>query len=138
MNIKKAASCWEVTEKKARKICKSMGIDPKDIPENLRPIYIPDKRYTKNPHRFYVFVLDVIANTHMDLEGFDSIIIETCVEQLRKAGLIVLKHGVNEGSLDYHDYLISINQELFYNWKNAKMNNKIVMLSPLVPSLHMG
>jgi hypothetical protein len=83
-------------------------------------------------HGFYVFVLDVIINSHLELEGIDPDIIATCVEQLRDAGLIVLKHGRTAGSVDYHDFMVSANRTEFYNWKDAKMKSKIEMITPVV------
>ena len=138
MNLKQAAVRWDVTEYQARKICKHLGISPSNIPEDVVPVYLPDGRYKANPHRFYIFVLDVIINTHMELEGIDTDIIETCVEQLRNAGLIVLKRGKDTSSVDYHDYIISPNIELFYNWKNAKMRGKIDMIKPILSAVAEG
>lgn len=138
MDYKRAAVLWEVNERKARKICKALDIDPKSIPTDTVPIYLPDRRYKANPHRYYIFVLDVIANTHLELQGFDATIIETCVEQLRHAGLIVLKRGKAENSVDYRDYIISPNREVFENWKTASIKNKIDMIAPLVPDISIG
>ena len=138
MNKKQAATIWELTGYQVSKICKHMNLDPKNIPENTVPVYIPDRRYKKDPHRFYVFVLDVIINSHLKLESVDLDIIATCVEQLRTAGLIVPKHGRDESSLDYHDYMISINRTEFYNWQNAKMKNKIEMITPIVSAIAEG
>lgn len=112
MNRKQASIRWEVSEYEVSKICKHMNIDSKNIPEDTIPVYIPDKRYTKDPHRFYVFVLDVIINSHLEIEGIDPDILATCVEQLRETGLIVLKHGRAVGSVDYRDYMISANRAL--------------------------
>ena len=138
MNKKQAAERWEVSEYQVGKICKHMGINPKSIPEDTIPVYIPDKRYKADPHRFYIFVLDVIINTHFQLEGIDNDIVETCVEHLKQAELIVLKHGRSNGSLDYHDYIISPNRELFFNWKNAKMKFKLEMINPIVSAIAEG
>lgn len=115
-----------------------MHLNPKDIPENTIPVYIPDGRYKKDPHRFYVFVLDVIINSHLELEGIDPDITATCVEQLKEAGLIVLKYGRAVGSVDYRDYMISANRAEFYNWKDAKMKSKIEMITPVVSAAFEG
>ena len=138
MNKKQAAERWEVSEYQVRKICKHMGINPKNIPEDTIPVYIPDKRYKVDPHRFYIFVLDVIINTHYQLEGIDNDIVETCIENLKQAELIVLKHGRSIDSLDYHDYLISPNRELFFNWKNANIKCKLEMIKPIVAAISEG
>lgn len=138
MDKKKAAEYWEVTDGYVKKICKHMNIDPSNIPEDTVPVYVPDYRYTKDPHRFYIFVLDVIINSHLELEGFDLDIIKTCVLYLKQADLIVLKHGRNPDSVDYHDYMVSPNRELFYNWKNAKMRKKIDMITPVISAIAEG
>ena len=138
MKVRQAAEKWEVTRYQAEKICKHMGLDPRNIPESAVPVYVPDGRYKTDPHRHYVFVLDVIINTHMALEGIDGNIIETCVVKLREAGLIVLKHGKETGSADYRDYMISPDRELFYNWKNCKMKEKINVLVPIVSAVTDG
>ena len=70
-----------------------MGLNPKNIPQNTESVYIRDKRYQKNPFRFYIFVLGVNINTHLRLVDIDEDIIETCVERLRDLGLIMLKRG---------------------------------------------
>jgi len=138
MNKKQASRRWEVSENEVRKICKHMNLDSKNIPDDTIPIYIPDGRYTKDPHRFYIFILDVIINTHLELEGIDADIIATCVEQLRVAGLIVLKHGRPTDSIDYHDYMVSANRVEFYNWKSAKIKNKIELITPVISAVTEG
>ena len=138
MNKKQAAKKWEVSEYQVKKICKHMGIPTRSIPEDTIPIYIPDGRLKADPHRFYLFVIDVIINTHLELESIDKDIVETCVENLRKAGLIVLKRGKEDSSVDYHDYMISTERELFYNWKSAKTKNKIEMITPLLSAVTKG
>ena len=138
MTIKQAAARWEVSEYVVKKICKHMNVDIKNIPENTIPIYIPDGRYKKDPHRFYVFVLDVIINSHLELEGIDPDIIATCVEQLSATGLIVLKHGRAVDSVDYHDYMVSANRVEFYNWRDAKMKSKIEIITAVVSAVCEG
>ena len=138
MNKKQAMKKWEVTSYQVDKICKYLGISSKHIPEEITPVYIPDKRYKADPHRFYIFVLDVIINTHLELVNITQSIVETCVVQLKNAGLIVLKHGKTEESVDYHDYIISPNREIFYNWKYSKMKAKIALIAPLVSASSEG
>ena len=138
MNKKQAATRWELSEYEVGKICKHMHLDPKNIPENTIPVYIPDGRYKKDPHRFYVFVLDVIINSHLELEGIDPDITATCIEHLKEAGLIVLKHGRSVGSIDYHDYMVSALRTEFYSWKDAKMKSKIELITPIVSAVSEG
>lgn len=45
MDYKRAAVLWEVNERKARKICKALDIDPRSISTDTVPIYLPDRRY---------------------------------------------------------------------------------------------
>ena len=138
MKIKQAAKKWEVTVSEAMRICKNMSVNPKNIPEDIIPVYSRDKRYTKNPHRNYVFILDVIANTHLELDGIADDVLETCVEQLRNAGLIVLKHGKSSESLNYHDYIISANQKCFYDWKNYKIKKRFELIAPIIQNIAEG
>lgn len=138
MNKKQAAKKWEISEYQVGKICKYMNLDSKHIPEDTIPIYIPDRRYKKDPHRFYIFILDVIINTHLELERIDADIIATCVEQLNAAGLIVLKHGRPKDSIDYHDYMVSANRTEFYNWQSTKTKNKIELITPAISAVTEG
>ena len=84
------------------------------------------------------FILDVIINTHLKLEGIDTDIVATCAEQLNAAGLIVLKHGRPKDSIDYHDYMVSANQTEFYNRQSAKTKNKIEFIKPLISAVTEG
>ena len=132
MKVKEASDHWDVSNYQARRICKYMGLDTRNIPENIEPVYIKDKRYKRNPFRFYIYVLDVVINTHLRLEDVDNEIIETCVEQLSELGIIILKRGRSEKSVDYRDYIISPNRELFYNWKDYNVKRKLELVSPII------
>lgn len=138
MKAKEASERWEVSNYQVRKICKHMGLDSRNIPEDTEPVYIRDKRYKKNPFRFYIFVLDVIINTHLKLEDIDEDIIETCVEQLRDLGLIILIRGRKKRSVNYRDYIISPNKELFYNWNDYNVKRKLELLSPIISAVSEG
>ena len=138
MNRKQASIDWEVSPRQVDKICKYMEIPSNNIPDDTIPVYLPDMRYKSDPHRFYIFVLDVIINTHLELVTVDKNTRETCVEQLKRAGLIVLKHGKNKSSVDYHDYMISPDRDLFYGWKNAKMKAKLEMIRPVMSAVAEG
>ena len=74
----------------------------------------------------------------MELEGIDADIIVTCLEQLKAAGLIVLKHGRSKDSIDYHDYMVSASRTEFYNWQSAKTKNKIELITPIISSVTEG
>ncbi|MBO5551106.1 MAG: hypothetical protein J5966_04025 [Lachnospiraceae bacterium] len=100
MNTAEASKAWEVTVIEVGQICEQMGIDADNIPDDTVPVYVPDRYYEDDPHRYYIYLLDVISNTHMELKGFDQNILETCVEQLKEKKLIVLKRGANADSLD--------------------------------------
>lgn len=138
MNRKQASIAWEVSPRQVNRIYEYMGISSNNIPDDTVPVYVPDGRYRKDPHRFYIFVLDVIINTHLELVTIDKDIRETCVEHLKQAGLIVLKHGKNESSVDYHDYMVSPNHDLFYGWQNAKMKTKLEMIKPVMSAVAEG
>ena len=119
MNITQASRKWEISEGEVESICREMGIDAADIPEDTVPVYVPDRFYESNPHRYYIYLLDVISNTHMDIKGIDKSTLETCVAQLKEKKLIVLKTGADPSSLDYHDYLISADRAIYNEWYNS-------------------
>ena len=131
MNVQQAAARWEVTEKTAKKLCEQMQVDPENIPEDLRPVYTTD-RYRNDPHRVYLELLDVIMNTHLDLGETDPVVLKTCLEQLRKANLIVAKNGRDPASDDYHDYILTSDKEKYYNWYDSKAKNNVNFLKRIV------
>ena len=122
MNVKQAAERWEIKESYAKKICANMQVDPENIPEDLVPVYVPDKNEA-DPHILYLALLNVIMNTHLELEGIDPQAMETCLAELRKENLIVAKNGRPANSSDYHDYILSPDRERFYNWYGTKTKN---------------
>lgn len=132
MDIRQASHKWEITEKEVRMICNEMGIDAKNIPDDTVPVYIPDSYYADNPHRYYVYLLDVISNTHMELKGIDQVILETCVKELKEHNLIILKNGADPDSLDYHDYMISAERVLYNEWWNANIKDGISFLDKII------
>ena len=91
MNIAQASRAWELSEKEVQIICKEMGLDAGNIPEETVPVYVPHRFYKYNSHRYYIYLLDVISNTHMELKGIDPANLEICVAQLKEKKLIVLK-----------------------------------------------
>ena len=131
MNIQQAAARWEVPEKTARKICDHMQVDPDDIPEDLRPVYVDD-RYKDDPHRIYLVLLDVIINTHLELEGMDPVLVGTCLKQLREEGLIVVKNGRDPESNDYHDYILTPDKEKYYSWHESRTKDSLNILKRIV------
>ena len=52
-------------------------------------------------------------NTHRELGETDPVLMETCLEQLRKENLIVAKNGRDQESVDYRDYVISGDRQGF-------------------------
>lgn len=125
MNITQASRAWEIPESDVESICMEMGIDADDIPDDTVPVYLPDRFYESNPHRYYIYLLDVISNTHMEIKGIDKITLETCVAQLKEKKLIVLKAGADPDSLDYHDYLISAERALYNEWYNSLIKDSM-------------
>ena len=128
MNKKEAAQLWNVPEKSVKKICRHMNIDVKNIPEDLVPVYVPEMHIRKDPHRYYIYVLEVINYPHLVLEGVDTDIIESCVTQLCQTGLIVPKKGKSPASADYHDYVITADRERFYEWYSSKAKQSLNIL----------
>ena len=132
MNTAQASRAWELSEKEVISICTEMGIDPDHIPDDTVPVYLPDSFYAENPHRFYIYLLEVISNTHMEIKGIDKTILETCVAQLKEKKLIVLKIGAAPDSLDYHDYIISAENALFNEWSNSLIKESVSFLDKIV------
>ena len=132
MNRAQAARAWEMTEGEAARICGEMGLDPDNIPEDTVPVYVPDEFCRTDPHRYYVCLLEVIANTHMEIRGVDRKILETCVAQLKEKKLIVLRIGADPDSLDYHDYLLSPERGLYDEWYASLMKGSMSFLDKIL------
>ena len=132
MDTAQASQAWEMSEKEVFDICTDMGIDPENIPDDTVPVYHPDSFYADNPHRFYIYLLEVIANTHMDIKGVDKTILETCVAQLKEKKLIVQKVGADPDSLDYHDYIISSENVLYNEWTNSLVKESVSFLDKIL------
>ena len=132
MNRAQASREWEISENDVTKICEGMGIDANNIPDGTVPVYQPDPDNETDPHRYYIYLLEVISNTHMELKGIDKRILETCVAQLKEKKLIVLKTGAEPDSLDYRDYVISPERALFYEWYNYLMKDKVTLIDRII------
>ncbi len=132
MNTTQAARAWELSEKEVRTICKEMGLDADNIPDDTVPVYVPDPLYESNPHRYYLYLLDVIANTHMEIQGIDKNNLETCVAQLKEKKLIVLKTGADPDSLDYHDYLMSAERAIYNDWYNSIIKDSMNLIEKII------
>lgn len=132
MDRKQAARKWEISENEVDAICKEMGIAPSDIPEETVPVYVPDRMYESNPHRYYLYLLDVISNTHMEIKGMDKTVLETCVAQLKEKKLIVLKAGADKDSLDYHDYVMSAETAAYNEWYNSLIKDSMSFIEKIV------
>lgn len=132
MNASQAACAWEISEKQVKMICKKMGISADHIPDDTMPLYVPGQLYETDPHRYYVYLLEVIANTHMEIKGIDKNILETCVAQLKEKKLIVLKRGSDPDSLDYHDYLLSAETALYNDWYGDLMKPSMSLIDKIL------
>lgn len=132
MNKAQASRAWEISESDVERVCREMGIDAENIPEGTVPVYVPNELYASDPHRYYTYLLEVIANTHMDIKGIDKAALETCVEQLKEKKLIVLKKGAAPDSLDYHDYLLSADKAVFYEWDSHFMKNNFSFIEKII------
>ncbi len=132
MNVAQASRAWEITEKEVRMICKEMGIETDNIPDDTVPVYVPDRYYEDNPHRYYIYLMDVISNTHMEIRGIDKAILETCVAQLKEKKLIILKAGADRDSLDYRDYLVSAERDVYNEWYNSLIKNSMTLIDKIL------
>ena len=132
MNKAQAARAWETTEGKVQKICDKMRIDSGNIPDDTIPVYVPDRFYGSHPYRYYVYLLEVISNTHMEIQGIDRNVLETCVVQLKEKKLIVLKKGADPDSLDYHDYLISAERAVYDEWYGSFMKESTSLIDKII------
>ena len=132
MNRAQASRAWEISENEVNRICEEMGIDSDNIPDDTVPVYVPSQFYKTDPHRFYIYLLEVISNTHVEIKGVDKSILETGVAQLKEKKLIVLKIGANPDSLDYHDYLLSSEVGLFDEWYNTLMKDSMSLLDKII------
>ena len=132
MNVAQASRAWEITEKEVRMICKEMGIETDNISDDTVPVYVPDRYYEDNPHRYYIYLMDVISNTHMEIRGIDKAILETCVAQLKEKKLIILKAGADRDSLDYRDYLVSAERDIYNEWYNSLIKNSMTLIDKIL------
>lgn len=132
MNREQAAHAWELSELDVRKICIAMGIDPDNIPDDTVPVYIPNPLFEEDPHRYYVYLMEVISNTHMEIQGIDKNILETCIEQLKDKKLIVLKRGADPNSLDYRDYVVSAERGLYNEWSGSFSQVSLSFLDKII------
>ena len=132
MNRAQASRAWEISEDEVAKVCKEMGIDSDNIPDGTVPVYVPDELYKGDPHRFYIYLLEVISNTHMEIKGIDKSILETCVAQLKEKKLIVLKCGAKPDSLDYRDYLLSPERTLYNEWCDSLVKESVSLIDKII------
>ena len=132
MNRAQASRAWEITEDEVKRICEGMGIDPDNIPEDTVPVYVPDPFYEADPHRYYLYLLEVISNTHMEIRGIDKNILETCVAQLKDKKLIILKNGADPNSLDYHDYLLSAERAVYNEWYGSFVKDSVSFIDKIL------
>ena len=131
MDVKAAAERWEVSEKTAKEICEYMQVDIENIPEDLVPVWTPQK-YGDDPHRFYLAILDVVMNTHLELEGIDPAAMAACLIQLQEQKLIVPKNGRPSDSGDYRDYILSPYRDRFYSWHDCRTKGSVSILKTLL------
>ena len=132
MNKTQASRAWEISETEVQRVREAMGIDANNIPDDTVPTYVPNEFYEGDPHRYYLYLLDVISNTHMEIRGIDRDILETCVAQLKEKKLIILKRGANPDSLDYHDYLLSAERALFNEWYSSLVKDSVSFIDKIL------
>ncbi len=98
------------------------------IPDNAKPIYIPDKRKYSKLTKNYCYLVDAIAlemDLHPEISCISPETCETIVRELRKKELIVLKVGKNSESLYHLDYMISL-ELLNWNDRESKEKSKLI------------
>ena len=132
MNRAQASRAWELSEIEVQQICDNMGINAENIPDDTIPVYVPDHVYDGDAHRYYIYLMDVISNTHMEIQGIDKDILETCVAQLKEKKLIVLKRGANLDSLDYRDYLVSAERGIYNEWYGFFVKDSMSLIEKLI------
>lgn len=132
MNRAQASRAWEISEIEVLRICEGMGINADNIPDDTVPVYVPDRLYEADPHRYYIYLLEVISNTHMVIKGIDKDILETCVAQLKEKKLIVLKNSANPDSLDYRDYLMSAEKALYNDWYGSLVKDSMSVIEKII------
>ncbi len=109
-----------------------MHLDAENIPEDTVPVYLPDRFHYTDPHRYYIYLLDAISNTHVEIQGIDKNTLETCVAQLKEKKLIVLKQGADPDSLDYHDYLMSAERATYNEWYGSLMKESMSAIDRII------
>ena len=132
MNRAQASRAWKMSDNDVKRICDGMGIDPDDIPDDTVPVFAKNQFSATEPHRYYTYLLQVIANTHMEIKGIDQAILETCVEQLKEKKLIILKHGADPDSLDYHDYVVSAERALYHEWDSCLVKSQMSFIDRIL------
>ena len=132
MNRTQASRAWEMSEDEVKTICQEMGIDADNIPDDTVPVYVPDRFFESDPHRYYIYLMEVISNTHMEIRGIDKSVLETCVAQRKEKKLIVLKKGADPESLDYRDYLISAEREVYNEWTSSFIKHSVSFLDKVL------
>ena len=132
MNRAEAARKWEMSKDDVDMVCEGMGIDAENIPDDTVPVYVPNPMYDTDPHRYYIYLLDVIGNAHMEIKGIDKTVLETCVAQLKERKLVILKRGADPESLDYHDYLLSMERAPYYEWYNYLVKDSASVIDKII------
>lgn len=104
------------------------------IPEDAKPIYIPNQNTYNKYSRSYCYVIDAIA-LKMELNENISMIsdreVKTIVKVLRDYGCIELLEGSDRNSLNHLDYGLSI---AFLGWKEQKSSEKTKMVLSTIKS----
>ena len=145
MNTEKFAEIHRISKAKAKAMapyikgaqqcscCKGWN-----IPENSKPIYIPDKRkYRRNKEQYchmwkYCYMLDAIA-LDMEIEpnllGMDENTYKTLLKELYRNGFIVRKENSQDNSLYHLDYIISLQ---FGLWEQKRTQEKLELICNIV------
>ena len=142
MTIKKFANEHHLSQSKIKKMapyiegakqcefCKRWN-----LPDDARPIYIPDNRCYKNGYKEYCYVIDAISlnfHIHPILSKLPEDRCHTIVRELKTCGTITLIEGRQENSLNPQDYILSTS---YLAWKEQKASEKTKLVIDMLKTV---
>ena len=147
LSFKEVQKNFNISQKKLYEMAKYLNI-PKGkygkylFPDDFKPVYIPDGREYKNLKNSqalpYVYVMDVISKLWLAKDnymGIDDQIRKTVVRELKKNKLIILKNDADKSSLDYTDYMVSLNVN---NWMERKTKDREQFILNVITAVATG
>lgn len=140
MNTKDAVGRWGLKETEIRKMCQYIeGAHQRrkhgawEIPDQAKPIYIPDKRKYKYQKKYkgYIYIMDAITgkmNIILHLLNMSEDEYHTIVRELINNNMIVLLEGRGE-SLSHIDYIPAMQ---YQNWNEQASFQKVRLISEAI------